>query len=176
MFIEIEGLKDKPRRVQHVFPVDEIPFQHEDAWLDSPVAVDFKLTPDGRELRVRGKMETSVRCRCSRCAKEFARPVVAEFDLSYTPQPDWGGGASEVELEYGDMDVGYYDGVSFDVNTMALEQIELAMPMQYVCRDNCKGLCYRCGADLNEGSCSCEEEPDARLSALLQWRERRAGG
>jgi len=175
VFVEIEDLKDKPRRIHEEFPEGVIQFQHEDAALDGPVDVDFVLTPDGRELRAKGKITASVRCRCSRCAKEFVRPLAADFDLSYTPQPDWGGDASEVELKYEDMDVGYYDGVRFDVDAMALEQIELAMPMQYVCQDNCKGLCYRCGADLNEGACSCKEDTDARLSALLRWQEERAG-
>ena len=173
VFIEIEDLKDRPLQVRQVFPAAEIRFQHEDAELDSPVAMDFMLIPTGRDLRIRGEMATSIRCRCSRCDREFVRPFAAKFDLSYMPQPEWGNETSEIELKYDDMDVGYYDGVRFDVNTMALEQIELAMPMQYVCRDNCKGLCYKCGADLNEGSCSCEEEPDARLSVLLQWREKR---
>lgn len=175
VFIAIEDLKGQPLRVQHVFPADEILFQHADSGLDSPVTVDFKLTPDGKELRVRGRMGTSIRCRCSRCMKEFVRPFETDFDLAYAPQPEWGNETSEIELAYDDMDVGYYDGVRFDVNTMVLEQIELAMPMQYVCRDNCKGLCYKCGVDLNEGACSCKEEPDARLSVLLQWQENRAG-
>ena len=171
MFIEIEDLEEKPLRVRHMFPIDEIRFSHEDAWLDTPVAVDFTLFPLGRELRVTGSLETSIRCRCSRCVKDFVRSFAEDFDLSYSPQPKWDGGAAEVELKYEDMDIGYYDGVRFDVNALALERIELALPMQYVCRDGCKGLCYKCGADLNEETCFCKEEPDARLSVLLEFKK-----
>ena len=173
MFIEIESLEGKPLRVRHAFPVNEIRFSHEDAWLDTPVAVDFTLYPSGNELRVIGAVETSVRCRCSRCVKEFIQPFAENFDLSYSPQPKWDGGAAEIELRYEEMDIGYYDGVRFDVNALALERIELAQPMQYVCRDDCKGLCCKCGADLNEAACLCKEEPDARLSALLEFKKNR---
>jgi len=168
VFIEIEDLEEKPLRVRHMFPIDEIRFSHEDAWLDTPVAVDFTLFPSGRELRIAGSVGTSIRCRCSRCVKEFVRLFTEDFDLSYSPQPKWDGTAAEIELKYEDMDIGYYDGARFDVNALALERIELALPMQYVCRDGCKGLCYKCGADLNEETCNCKEEPDARLSVLLE--------
>jgi len=173
VFIEIEDLEEKPLHVRHLFPINEIRFSHDDARLETPVAVDFTLIPSGKELRVKGALQTSVRCRCSRCMKEFIRPFEENFDLYYSPQPEWDGGASEVELKYEDMDIGYYDGIRFDVNALALERIELAMPMQYVCRDDCKGLCYKCGADLNEEMCLCKEEPDARLSVLLEFKKNR---
>ena len=171
MFIEIESLEGKPLHVRHLFPIEEIQFSHEDAWLKAPVTVDFTLIPSGRDLRVAGTLETSIRFRCSRCLKEFDRSVAENFDLSYSPHPNWDGGAAEIELKYDDMDVEYYDGSRFDVNALALERIELALPMQYVCRNDCKGLCYKCGADLNEATCLCREEPDARLSALLEFKK-----
>jgi len=171
VFVEIEDLEGKPLRIQHQFTIEEIRFLHEDARLQAPVEVDFTLIPSGKKLRVAGTLKTSTRCRCSRCVKEFVRPFEENFDLSYSPLPKWDGGAAEIELKYEDMDIGYYDGARFDVNALALERIELAQPMQYVCRDGCKGLCYKCGADLNEDTCLCKEEPDTRLSALLDIKK-----
>jgi len=176
VFIVIEDLKEKPLHVRHEFPAGEIAFSHEDARLDAPVMTDFTLTPEHRDLRVSGSVKTAISFRCSRCAREFSRPFSAAFDLFYVPQPEYAGTDAEVELKYEDMEVGYYDGIVFDVNVMALEQIELAMPMQYVCREDCKGLCYKCGADLNEGACSCAEEPDARLSVLLEFQKKLENG
>jgi len=170
VFIEIEDLEGRPLHVRHQFPTGEIRFLHDDARLEIPVDVDFTLFPAGGELRVAGSIKTSVLCRCSRCTKEFVRPVAENFDLSYSPNPEWDGGAAEIELKYEDMDIGYYDGVRFDVDALALERIELAMPMKHVCRDDCKGLCYKCGADLNDETCSCGEEPDARMAVLLKLK------
>lgn len=174
MFIEIEDLKDEPLHVHHVFPVGEIMFSHEDAELSAPITTDFVLTHEDRDLRIEGTLETAIRFRCSKCTREFSRPFSAGFDLSYLPQPKWTNENAEIELKYDEMEVGYYDGIAFDVNVMLLEQIELAMPMQYVCREDCKGLCYQCGADLNEGACLCkQEEPDSRLAVLLEFQKKK---
>lgn len=173
MFIEIEDLKQEPLHVNHVYPIGEIQFLHEDATLSEPVCTVFVLTHKDRDLRIGGTVGTAIRFKCSRCLKEFARPFSAKFDLWYLPQPDWTNKGDEIELKYEDMEVGYYDGVRLDVDLMVLEQIELSMPMKFVCREECKGLCYMCGADLNDGACLCKkEDTDARLSALLEFRKK----
>jgi uncharacterized protein len=173
VFIEIEGLKPEPLHVHHVFPIAEIRFVHEDAALRESVTADFVLRHRDRDLFVDGTVETAIWFRCSRCAKEFSRPFSTRFDLSYLPQPKWTNENGEIELKYEDMEVAFHDGVAFDVNLMILEQIELAMPMKFVCRDDCKGLCYKCGADLNEGACLCnKEETDSRLSVLLEFKKK----
>jgi uncharacterized protein len=174
VFIEIEDLKPEPLQVHHVFPIGEIKFYHEDAALSAPVAANFVLAHKDCDLWVDGTVETAIRFRCSRCGKEFSRPFAVNFDLSYLPQPKWTNEKSEIELRYEDMDVAYYDGVALDVSLMVLEQIELAMPMKFVCQEDCKGLCYKCGADLNEGACLCKaEDPNSRLSVLLEFQKNR---
>ena len=174
MFIEIEDLKPEPLHVRHVFPIGEIKFSHEDASLAGPVTADFVLSHKDRNLFVDGTVETAIRFRCSRCTKEFSRSFAAKFDLSYLPQPKWTNEGAEIELRYEEMEVAYYDGVAFDVNLMVLEQIELAMPMQFVCSEACKGLCYQCGADLNEGACLCKNDVSgSRLSVLLDFQNKK---
>ena len=174
MFIEVEDLKQEPLHVQHFFPIGEIQFSHEDAALIEPVAANFVLTHKDRNLRVDGTVETDIRFRCSRCTKEFSRRFAAKFDLTYLPQPKWTNENAEIELRYDDMDVAYYDGIALDVNLMLLEQIELAMPMKFVCSEDCRGLCYKCGVDLNESTCLCKkEETDSRLSVLLEFRQKK---
>ncbi len=174
MFIEIEDLKQEPLHVHHLYQSGEIQFLHDDAVLNGPVRTDFVLTHKDRDLRVGGSVEASIRFKCSRCVKEFSRPYSTSFDLFYLPQPDWTRKSDEIELKYEDMEIAYYDGIRFDVDLMVLEQIELGMPMKFVCREDCKGLCYRCGADLNEGQCRCQkDETDPRLSVLLEFRKKR---
>ena len=174
MFIEIEDLKAEPLHVHHVFPMGDIRFSHEDALLDEPVSVDFVLSHKDRDLHVGGTVETSMRFRCSRCTKEFSRTLEASFDLSYLPQPKWTNENGEIELRYEDMEVAYYDGVALDVDLMVLEQIELAIPMKFVCREDCRGLCCQCGADLNDGACLCKNETvDSRLSILLDFQKKK---
>lgn len=173
MFIQIEELKEEPLRVQHVYGVEELPFDHEDAFLAEPIAVDFTLTHKERDLQLGGSVATSVRFVCSRCLLEYTKRVATSFDLFYLPQPDSKGLDEEMELKYEDMDVGFYDGIRLDVDLMVLEQIELSIPMRFICQEECKGLCPTCGADLNRGACRCPaEEPDSRLAVLLEFKKK----
>jgi uncharacterized protein len=173
VFIEIEDLESEPLHVQHLYQRGEIQFSHEDAVISEPVRTDFVLDHKDRDLRIEGSIETAIRFKCSRCVKDFSRKFSTAFDLFYLPQPDWAKRGDEIELKYEDMEVAFYDGIRFDVDLMVLEQIELGMPMKFVCSEECKGLCYVCGADLNEGPCRCKkDEKDARLSVLLDFRKK----
>jgi uncharacterized protein len=173
VFIEVEELKPESLHVHHIFPIGDIQFAHEDAMLSEHVTADFVLSHNDRDLYLDGTVETAIRFKCSRCAKEYSRALTTEFRLSYLPQPDYVDENVEIELKYEDMGVAYYDGVALDVNLMVLEQIELAIPMKFICQEDCKGLCYRCGADLNQEPCLCENEvKESRFSVLQDFRNK----
>jgi uncharacterized protein len=79
----------------------------------------------------------------------------------------------EIEIEEGDLDVEYYSEPQVALEQLAGEQIELALPMRIVCAESCKGLCPRCGANLNRGECGCKPEAvDDRLQALSALRDK----
>ncbi len=173
MFIEIEDLQPEPIQVSQIYEAGQLRLAHEDASLAEPVRADFTLSHKDLDLQIDGTVRTAVLYRCSRCLKEFTRPLAMSYSLMYLPQPKGIRADEEIELKYEEMDIAYYDGVRLDVDLMILEQIELSMPMKFVCREDCRGLCYICGADLNEGDCGCKkEEPDSRLAALLEFRKK----
>jgi uncharacterized protein len=172
MFIEIEDLQQELLEVRHVYLIEQLGLGRQDAALSEPVSADFTLTHKERDLHIRGAVKTAVRYKCSRCLKEVARPLATSFDVVYLPQPNLKID-EEIELKYEDMETGFYDGVRLDVDQMVLEQIELAIPMKFVCGEDCKGLCDICGADLNEGACACpRNESGSRLAELLEFRKR----
>ena len=172
MIIEIERLTPEPLHIERVYGVRDLSFRHDDAVLEEPVAADFVLTHKGQDLHVTGAVTTAIRYQCSRCLKEFTQPLHAGFDLFYLPQAVWKQD-QEIELKYEDMEVGYYDGINLDVDLMILEQIELAMPMKFICHEDCKGLCPSCGKDRNEGLCHCRTgDVDSRLSVLRDFRKK----
>ena len=173
MFIEIEDLKDEPLHVQHLYGVDELSFEHKDAVLDEPVDLEFTLNHKDRDLQIGGVLRTAVRYTCSRCLREFSRKLSTSFDLLYLPQPKWAGENEEIELKYDEMDIGFYDGIRLDIDLMTLEQIELSMPMKFVCQENCRGLCPNCGAYLNDETCLCKQDTgDSRMAVLLDFRKK----
>ena len=58
------------------------------------------------------------------------------------------------------------DSSTLDLDALASEDVILSLPQRYLCREDCKGLCPMCGADLNLGACGCEKPKDPRLEAL----------
>ncbi len=52
------------------------------------------------------------------------------------------------------------------LDELVQEDIDLELPSKFLCKDDCKGLCSRCGADLNQGACTCKPQGDPRLAAL----------
>lgn len=62
--------------------------------------------------------------------------------------------------------------MKLDVQELALSELILNLPMKHLCKADCKGICQKCGADLNDGDCGCDKrEVDPRLSALLELLE-----
>ena len=81
-------------------------------------------------------------------------------------------GAPDVrELSRNDLDVSYFDGDTLDVSPIAEERVQMSIPMKPLCREDCLGLCPRCGKDRNVAPCDCaQEESDPRWGALEQWK------
>jgi DUF177 domain-containing protein len=129
---------------------------------------------DGNSVHVRGRFDAELDLECNRCLEHFAFPIDQEVDLFYLPhQPGAARGEEEeedeVELDDHEMVVAYHDGQRLDLGEMVREQIFLSVPMKRLCREDCKGRCLRCGADLNAQPCGCppvEDGADPRLLPL----------
>ena len=66
----------------------------------------------------------------------------------------------------------FLDGEEADLDEILNAAFVLNMDSQLLCREDCKGLCSRCGKDLNEGPCGCKQEIDPRLAVLAQLLEK----
>ena len=62
---------------------------------------------------------------------------------------------------------GIHDGCA-DLTDIITTAFVLNMDSQLLCRPDCKGVCFRCGKNLNEGPCGCKKEPDSRFAVLQQ--------
>jgi uncharacterized protein len=133
------------------------------------LGASVNLQRSGHDLYVRGQVEGEVRLACSRCTQPAAYAVDAPFELTFIPETECDDAEEgELELKPGDLDVGTYDGEAVDLEETLREQLLLSFPLAPLCREACKGLCPRCGADQNEGGCDCPPEPpaDDRWAAL----------
>jgi uncharacterized protein len=77
-------------------------------------------------------------------------------------------GESSGSFKMEDADEEVFDGKTIDLDPIVREQVLLALPMNAVCREDCKGLCAQCGQNLNEKQCGCEKKViDPRLAPLM---------
>lgn len=109
--------------------------------------------------QVRAEAEAGLEC--GRCLRLFQAPVRADFQVHFEPLGDGGPADDDEGL------VAFHDGESLDLGEEIRQELELQLPFAPLCRTDCKGLCARCGADLNLGPCACPPQPaEGPFSAL----------
>jgi uncharacterized protein len=69
--------------------------------------------------------------------------------------------AEEVEIATGETEIGFYENGGMELEDILREQVLLALPMQRVCSENCKGICPVCGQNRNEAACDCKVQSGA---------------
>jgi len=136
-----------------------------------PVRSEFSLRRQGREISVRGRVQTRLVLACDRCLAEVVHPVEREVNITFAPHPEVPEGA-QLELSEKDLEVEFYGPEPvIDLGAVIVEELALSVPYRRLCREACQGLCPRCGADLNREKCRCEAEPtDPRLAALKDFK------
>jgi uncharacterized protein len=153
------------------------------AWVDDSLAPDDAIWESGDQLpsqpvRVVGRLSGAgsgrfyfsghvsglVAAECRRCLEDAPVSVDDEVHLLFAEQED---------AEADDPDVYRFDssGGLLDLRPAIREQWLLNAPGFALCREDCKGLCPRCGENLNEGPCGCASAPDPRWEALRQMRD-----
>ena len=173
MRIEVENLTEKAEPFSHAYAPEEVELDDEGARLVAPAEVEASASRKGEEVRLRGTIKTEVELLCDRCAAPTRTPLEVEFDTSFIPQAVAAGAEENVELLPEDLVVAAFEGDAVDVAELVREQILLALPSRRLHSEDCKGLCQKCGADLNAGPCSCgQSESDPRWAALAGWKDK----
>jgi uncharacterized protein len=165
---EEEGLT-----IGHVYPEGEPKLRSDDMRIVARPDLKARVTRAGREVRLAGSVRANVEVDCGRCLSPVSFTVNESFDLFYIPPINSIGSDQELVLAEEDLIVGFYQGDVIDLDDLVREQIELAVPMTRLCSDGCRGLCQKCGANLNEGACGCAfDNIDPRWGALSDLNEK----
>ena len=128
-----------------------------------PIQVNGSIRNTAGVLELSLRAETILDCACDRCGKEFQREKVVEFQCML---------ADEKQNEENDEIVLLENGEFVDAEELARTAFILGMDTKILCSEDCKGLCPRCGADLNLGPCSCKKEIDPRMAVLAKLLEK----
>jgi uncharacterized protein len=118
-----------------------------------PIVADILVERGGDRVSVRGELSSSAHLECVRCLRRYEATVRAPLE-TFADRAGTGHRGEEEELERDDY-MRFHDGRQLDLREDVRESLLLELPMAPHCRDDCRGLCPRCGADLNEGPCEC---------------------
>lgn len=158
MIIDLQAVTDEIR-VREVLDRDwwQSDPDHQVLGLGGPLQVDVRVAKAADKFLVDGTLAGRVRVRCDRCLEPFDFVVATKFHV-YLVRGPAGPSEEEVELLDDDMEVEFIRGETVDLDDVVREQVFLSVPMKCVCKGDCRGLCRRCGANLNAGPCSCRSE------------------
>ena len=124
----------------------------------TPVTVKGSIFNRAGIVEMQADVDCSLDICCDRCAKPFKYPFDLNIDHTLV---------SSLENEDND-DLILIDDMNFNLDELVADDIFLNLPVKFLCKEDCKGICPGCGVNLNEGKCSCKKEVDPRLAALQQ--------
>jgi uncharacterized protein len=134
-------------------------------FIKAPLRVSVSYYRAGSEIFVSGTLNAATTASCSRCAEEFDLPSHRSF--RYVLAPKAMNDKNDLALRAEDLEFSFYQGDEIDLTPLIREQVLLALAERPLCREECRGLCPQCGANLNEGDCRCIVSGlDPRLAVL----------
>ncbi len=152
-----------------VVPGDEVRPDGAPAIALTSVRVAGTLTAVATEFVFRGRLTGTFERECDRCLEPARETIDQDVTWLFEPGTDVPRAAEDVEDEEGEIDTAenderarYYQGEEIDLAPHVWEEMVLAEPSKYYCRAECRGLCPRCGKNLNAGACNCAPEKEER--------------
>ena len=129
-----------------------------------PVEASGTVRNTAGVLVMSGSLHTTIHGVCDRCAADFDSYV--EFPLDVVLVTEFSNEENEDEWVFP------LEGDSADLEDIVRTVFVLNLDSKLLCKEDCKGLCCRCGKNLNEGPCNCQKELDPRFAALRQLLEK----
>ncbi|KFA88100.1 YceD family protein [Archangium violaceum] len=187
MLVKIEEIRDTGLQVKKEMSLESLEAALEGSSFRplEPLAVSASLRKVSGGVLLEGRFTSRVVAECKRCLTESKLELPVSFTLNLVPESlargeglvdedeedeekkDKGTGESGGSFALDDADAEVFDGKVIDLEPIVREQVLLALPMNTVCREECKGLCMKCGQNLNDKACGCDMTfVDPRLAAL----------
>lgn len=161
---DIRSLASKAEHVDGFLAADDPVWREDDTRPSAPVHVVGRLSAAGGErYYFSGHLEGEAAAECRRCLTDVTMSVAEDVQLLFVEADTEGADDPDVYV----VDPQAHD---LDLRPALREQWLLAVPAFAECRDDCKGLCPTCGADLNAGTCECAPATDSRWETLRKVR------
>ena len=128
--------------------------------VSEPVRAVGQVRNTAGVLELTATLTTTLHGVCDRCAAAFTRAITIPVHAVLVPE-------QELEQAEDEWTFGIHDGCA-DLTDIVTTAFVLGLDSQLLCRPDCKGICFRCGKNLNEGPCGCKPEVDSRFAVLQQ--------
>jgi uncharacterized protein len=170
MKIRFDSIPEEGRRVEETIDPSAMQLDMPDYSLTEAISFSGRAARSGENVTLKGNLTGLVDSRCGRCLNDFTMSIDMTVDTVFVPRAE----REDDETEVVDVDesFSYYDGDSVDLPREVKELILVNLPIRPVCRKDCRGLCPRCGVDLNMDTCRCSDE--SGLSPFDKLKELKA--
>lgn len=166
MIVDLTTLKDSETLFDFSLAPEELELEGEPANLKNGVRAQVKLKKGIAQTDVEGTIFADVEIDCSRCLQPTESSLEIPFKAVFVTPENYTE-EKESELNNGDLEVSIFEGNEINLTELVREQILLNLPIQVFCREDCQGLCPKCGANQNLIDCKCKEnEIDPRWASL----------
>lgn len=133
-----------------------------------PAHISGEIVNMGGYIGLSAKVSVSYSAECARCLKPLDRSFEVTFERTVVNRGELVNTSEDEADDY----IQIVDGM-LELDSVAAEQLLMEFPMKELCHDDCKGLCPKCGKDLNDGECGCPtKEIDPRLAILQKLLEK----
>src|SRR5215831_17945422 len=170
MKIALDQIRETPRALSYAETVDtlnrELARGTGDFRLADDLWVDVSYHRAGLDVFFEGAMRGAVEGRCARCLAQYRFPLEAPLAIVLTPKAAATPRSGALREE--DIGLSVYEGDEIDLTPLVHEQTILALPTRPLCAEECRGLCPRCGANLNAGPCGCPVSVTGGRLAVLE--------
>ena len=150
--------ENKVVELQMEFPFEK--YNDEVIKNDAKVSLTFTNISKGKVM-IKGSCDLEFTLSCDRCLKDVDTLVSLDFEREvYAPE----------YLEDDDMkeDQTFVTEYELDMEALLREELQLSWPSKILCDEDCKGICKKCGQNLNDGKCECDDfVPDIRFANLM---------
>ena len=184
MLVKIEEIRDEGLQVNKQMSLEQLGEALEGSGFRAtePLDVAANLRKVSGGVLLKGTFTTRVSTPCKRCLTESRLELPVSFTINLIPESlaraeglveedeeedDRGNGETGGSFNLDDADEELFDGKVIDLQPLVREQVLLSLPMNAVCKEDCRGLCPKCGQNLNEKECGCDTSfVDPRLAVL----------
>lgn len=164
-----------PQTYQSSFDIDANDVDREEVVSVGRVTIDATVEKGNSEgeYLADGAVRFTADLECARCLEGYPFANTSAFHVRFQPRPEASEENEEVEItDREELDVEFYSARAIPLRDLALEQLQLSIPMKPLCDENCLGLCATCGVNRTRQACSCGESiVDDRWGALKSIRE-----